>query len=152
MAIARVLTTAIRAVEPMKTLMTLATSKTITPQNSHLLMPDKSRLITVERLAITKKMPAVPPKAVITRLEPFLKPSTRAIMPDSMMPMKKVKASNTGTPAAEFLVFSMAYIKANAPPKNTTIPMMPPMDLVRPVATPSHAPKTVGTRLKASSQ
>jgi hypothetical protein len=35
---------------------------------------------------------------------PFLKPSTMAIMRESIRPMKKVKASSTGTPAAEFLV------------------------------------------------
>jgi hypothetical protein len=39
-----------------------------------------------------------------------------AIMRESMSPMKKVNASNTGTPAAEFLVFSMANMKLNAPP------------------------------------
>ena len=64
--------------------------------------------MTVARLAMAKNTPAVPPKAVMIRSEPFLKPSTMAIMRESIRPMKKVKASNTGTPAAEFLVFSMA--------------------------------------------
>jgi hypothetical protein len=75
-----------------------------------------------------------------------------AIMRDSINPMKKVKASSTGTPAAEFLVFSIAYMKPNAPPRNTIRPTPPLRDLVMPVATPSQAPSTVGNRLSASSQ
>jgi hypothetical protein len=39
--------------------------------------------------------------------------------------MKKVKASRTGTPAAEFLVFSMAYMKPKAPPRKTISPKPP---------------------------
>ncbi len=78
------------------------------PTNSHLPMPERSRLITLDRLAITKNTPAVPPKAVITSSGPFLKPSTMAIRRDSISPMKKVKPSSTGTPAAESLVFWMA--------------------------------------------
>ena len=66
--------------------------------------------------------------------------------------MKKVKASSTGTPAAEFLVFSMAYMKPNAPPRKTISPSPPLSDWVMPVATPSQAPSTVGSRLRASSQ
>ena len=38
--------------------------------------------------------------------------------------MKKVKPSSTGTPAAEFLVFSMANIRPKAPTRNT-IRLMP---------------------------
>ena len=38
--------------------------------------------------------------------------------------MKNVNASSTGTPAAEFLVFSIANMKANAPPRKT-IALMP---------------------------
>ena len=64
--------------------------------------------MTLDRLAMTKNTPAVPPKAVMISSEPFLKPSTMAIMRESIRPMKKVKPSSTGTPAAEFLVFSMA--------------------------------------------
>ena len=88
--------------------MTEPINSAITPTNSHLPMPERSRLITLARLAITKNTPAVPPNAVMISSEPFLKPSTMAIMRDNMSPMKNVKASITGTPAAEFLVFSMA--------------------------------------------
>ena len=73
-------------------------------------------------------------------------------MRESIRPMKKVKASNTGTPAAEFLVFSMANMKPNAPPRNTIRPKPPERAEVIPVATPSHAPSTVGNMLRASNQ
>ncbi|MOA69076.1 hypothetical protein D3C78_1970510 [compost metagenome] len=63
-----------------------------------------------------------------------------------------MKPSSTGTPAAEFLVFSMAYMKPKAPPRNTMMPMPGDMARVRPVATPSQAPSTVGTIDSASSQ
>jgi len=75
-----------------------------------------------------------------------------AIMRESIRPMKKVKASRTGTPAAEFLVFSMANMKPNAPPKNTTRPKKPVSDWVMPVLTPTQAPRTVGSMLRANSQ
>ena len=96
------------AVEPTNTLMIPPTITTRAPTNSHLPMPEMSRLMTLATLAMTKKMPAVPPMAVMTSSEPFLKPRIMPIMRDSMRPMKKVKASNTGTPAEEFLVFSIA--------------------------------------------
>ena len=64
--------------------------------------------MTLDRLAITKNTPAVPPNAVMIKSGPFLNPSTIAIMRDNITPMKKVKPSSTGTPAVEFLVFSMA--------------------------------------------
>ena len=75
-----------------------------------------------------------------------------AIMRESIRPMKKVKANKTGTPAAEFLVFSMAYMKPNAPPRKTIRPMKPVRDWVMPVLTPTHAPSTVGSMLRASNQ
>jgi len=75
-----------------------------------------------------------------------------AIMRESIRPMKKVNASSTGTPAAEFLVFSIANMKPKAPARNTTRPRPPPSEAVMPVATPSQAPSTVGTRDRASSQ
>ncbi len=84
--------------------------------------------------------------------EPLLKPSTMAIMRDSIRPMKKVKASSTGTPAAECLVFSMANMKPKAPPMKTIRPTKPVRPAVMPVATPTQAPSTVGSRLRASSQ
>ena len=66
--------------------------------------------------------------------------------------MKNVKASSTGTPAAERLVFSMANMKPNAPPRNTIRPKPPVSERVMPVATPIQAPSTVGIMLRASSQ
>ena len=86
------------------------------------------------------------------RSVPFLKPSTMPIRRDSIRPMKKVKANSTGTPAAEFLVFSMAYMKPKAPPMKTIRPKPPLSDCVMPVATPIQAPSTVGSMLRASSQ
>jgi hypothetical protein len=40
-------------------------------------------------------------------------------MRDSIRPMKNVKASSSGTPADEFLVFSIANMKPKAPARNT---------------------------------
>ena len=140
------------AEEPTNTLMMPPTMMASAPTNSHLPMPSRLRLMTLDRLAITKNTPAVPPNAVMIRSGPFLKPSTMEIMRDSIRPMKKVKASSTGTPAAEFLVFSMAKMKPKAPPRNTIRPRPPVSDAVMPLATPIQAPSTVGTRLRASSQ
>ena len=66
--------------------------------------------------------------------------------------MKKVKASSTGTPAAEFLVFSMANMKPKAPARKTIRPMPGDMAAAMPVCTPIQAPSTVGTIDSASSQ
>ena len=76
--------------------------------NRNLPIADRSRLITVESTAMPRKMPPVPAKAVITSPAPFEKPSTKLSIRDSISPMKNVNASRTGTPAAEFFVFSMA--------------------------------------------
>ena len=140
------------AVEPTKTLMMPPTMTTRAPTNNHLPMPERSRLITLANEAITKNTPAVPPMAVMISSEPFLKPRIIPIMRESIRPMKKVKPSKTGTPAAEFLVFSMAYMKPKAPPRKTTSPNPPDREAVMPVATPTHAPKTVGNKLSANSQ
>ena len=115
-------------------------------------MPEMSRLMTLASVAITKNTPAVPPMAVTISCEPLLKPRIMPIMRDSIRPMKNVKPSSTGTPAAESFVFSMAYMKPKAPPKNTTRPNPPLSACVMPVATPSQAPAMVGNMLKASSQ
>ena len=152
MPITSTLITSMPTLEPTNTLMMLPIITTIAPTNRNLPMPERSRLITVARLAITKNTPAVPANAVITRLAPLEKPSTIAIMRESISPMKKVKPRSTGTPAAEFLVFSMAYIKPKAPTRNTIRPTPPERLRVMPVATPSQAPSTVGSRLRASSQ
>ena len=98
----------IPALEPTKMLMMLATIRTMTPTKSHLPMLDKSLLITVARLAMAKKTPAVPPKAVITISVPFLKPKTIAISRESISPIKKVKPSKKTMPREESLFFSMA--------------------------------------------
>ena len=140
------------AVEPTKMLTIPPTIKTKAPTNNHLPMPDKSRLMTLANVAITANTPAVPAKAVMMRSAPFLKPNTMAIMRDNMRPMKNVKPSKTKTPVEESLVFSMANIKPMAPPKKMTKPRPAPKDCVMPVATPSHAPKTVGNRLSANNQ
>ena len=60
------------AVEPTNTLMTAPTTITMAPTNSHLPIPDRSRLITVARLAMTKNTPAVPANAVMISWVPFL--------------------------------------------------------------------------------
>ena len=140
------------AVEPTNTLTIPPTIKTKAPTNNHLPMPDKSRLITLAKLAMTANTPAVPAKAVMMRSGPFLKPKTMAMRRDSMRPMKKVKANKTNTPLEECFVFSMAYIKPTAPPMNSTNPRPPPIFWVMPVETPSQAPKTVGNRLSANNQ
>ena len=93
-------------------------------------MPDRSRLITVASDAIAKNTTAVPPKAVMTSVGPFLKPSTIASRRDSIRPMKNVKPAARYTPAGEFLVFSIANMKPNAPPRKT-IRLMPGAHAVR---------------------
>ncbi|MNT41647.1 hypothetical protein D3C72_1780140 [compost metagenome] len=140
------------ALEPTNTLITAPTISTKAPTKSHLPMPEMSRLITVASDAITKNTPAVPANAVMISCEPLLKPSTMAIRRESIRPMKNVKASSTGTPAAECLVFSMANMKPKAPPMNTSRPIKPVSPAVMPVVTPTHAPNTVGSKLSASSQ
>ncbi|MDT4867546.1 hypothetical protein FQZ97_1024650 [compost metagenome] len=137
---------------PTNTLMIAPIMMASAPTKSHLPMPEMSRLIKVERLAMTKNTPAVPPNAVMIRLDPLLKPSTVASMRESMRPMKKVKPSSTGTPAAEFFVFSMANMKPKAPPRKTISPRPPPRLAVMPVCTPTQAPSTVGSMDNASSQ
>ena len=142
----------ISALDWMKKFAIPATKSRMTPMKSHLPMAETSRLITDESVAMPRKTAPVPAKAVITRLAPFDRPSTVPTRRDSMRPMKKVKASSTGTPAAEFLVFSMANMKPKAPARKTIIPMPGDMARVMPVATPIQAPKTVGTIDRASSQ
>ena len=73
--------------------------------------------MTEDRVAMPRNTAPVPAKAVITRLAPLARPSTVPTSRDSIRPMKKVKASRTGTPAAEFLVFSIANMKPKAPAK-----------------------------------
>ena len=61
----------------------------------------------VERLAMAKKIAAVPPNAVMIKLEPLRRPSTWAIRRDSIRPMKKVNPSRATTPVLLFLVRSI---------------------------------------------
>ena len=99
-----------------------------------------------------RKITPVPANAVMISAAPLPRPSTAPTRRDSIRPMKKVKPSSTGTPAADSFVFSMANMKPNAPARNTTSPMPGDMALARPVDTPSQAPSTVGTIDSASSQ
>ena len=102
--------------------------------------------------AMPRKIAPVPAKAIMIRLAPLARPSTEPTRRDSIMPMKKVKASSTGTPAAEFLVFSIANMKPKAPTRKTIRPMPGDMARAMPVLTPIQAPSTVGTIDSASSQ
>ena len=122
------------------------------PTIRNLPMPDKSRLITVASEAIPKKIAAVPPKAVMINVVPLLKPRIAVSMRDSISPMKNVKASRKRTPVDEFFVFSTANIRPKAPTRNTIMLVPAPIAAMIPVATPIHAPSTVGTRETASSQ
>ena len=108
----------------MKKLAMPATSSMIAPMNSHLPIAVRSRLMIDDSDAMPRKMAPVPAKAIMIRLAPLARPSTEPTSRDSIRPMKKVKPSSTGTPAAEFFVFSMANISPNAPTKNT-IMLMP---------------------------
>ena len=64
--------------------------------------------------------------------------------------MKKVNARSRYTPLAEFLVFSMANMKPNAPARNRIVDKPAPIAFSTPVLTPTHAPSTVGTSDTAS--
>ena len=99
-----------------------------------------------------RKTAPVPANAVITSPAPLDRPSTLPTRRDNIRPMKKVKASSTGTPAAEFFVFSMANMKPKAPPRNSIKPTTGDKAAANPVAMPAHAPSTVGTMDKASNQ
>ncbi len=83
---------------------------------------------------------------------PAFMPRITASRRESISPMKNVKPSSTATPAAESLVFWIANMKPNAPPRKTIRPRPPVSGAVMPVATPSQAPSTVGIMLSASSQ
>jgi len=116
-----------------KALASAATRIRITPANRNLPRPEKSRLVVEAMPASTKKIAPVPPAAMAMMLPPLEKPSATCRMRDSIRPMKKVNASSTGTPAAEFLVFSMAKMKPKAPPRKTTSPTTPVRPAVMPV-------------------
>ena len=120
--------------------------------NSHLPMLLRSRLMTVDSVAMPRKIRPVPVNAVMISPAPLPRPSTAPIRRDSIKPMKNVKPSSTGTPAAEFFVFSIANIKPKAPPRKTIRLMPGPIAPTMPVLTPIHAPSTVGTIESASSQ
>ena len=74
----------------------------------------------LDSVAIPKKTAPVPAKATMIRLPPLASPSTAPSRRESIRPMNRVKANNIGTPAAEFLVFSMANMKPKAPAKKTS--------------------------------
>ena len=122
------------------------------PTNSHLPMPVKSRLETVAMVAMTAKMPAVPPKAVMISEAPLEKPSTWPISRESISPMKKVKPSSRPTPITLFLNLSMAKKNPKATARKTMMPMNGlPEKNENPLRTPIQAPRTVGTIDRASS-
>ena len=120
--------------------------------NMNFAMFDRSRLTTLDSAAMPRKMAPVPAKAIITRLAPLPMPSTTASRRDSITPMKKVKPSRMGTPAAEFLNFSIANMKPNAPARNTIRPMPGVRIRLMPMLMPTQAPSTVGTIDSAKSQ
>ncbi len=142
----------INALDWMNTLAIPATSNMMQPMNSHLPMLVRSRLMTVDIVAMPRKIRPVPVKAVMINPAPLPRPSTAPIRRDNIKPMKKVKPNSTGTPAAEFFVFSIANIRPKAPPRNTIMVMPGPIAATIPVLTPIHAPSTVGTIDSASSQ
>ena len=84
--------------------------------------------------------------------EPLRKPRIVANRRANIRPMKNVKASSTSTPVDESLVFSIAYMKPNAPARKTIMLSPPPMAAVMPVDTPTQAPSTVGTIDSANNQ
>ena len=145
----------IKAVLWKKMLAIAATSTMIMPMNKNLPMDDRSRLMTLDSVAMPKKIPPVPAKAVMIKLAPLLRPKILPTRRDSIKPIKKVNANKIGTPAAEFLNFSMANMKPKAPPMKTIKPIqgdIVAMAAPTPVATPIQAPKMVGTMDKDSSQ
>jgi len=73
---------------------------------------------------------------------------------ESIRPMKNVKPSSTNTPTELSLVRSMANMKPKAIAKNASRLMagLVAAKSEKPVATPTHAPSTVGTIDSASSQ
>jgi hypothetical protein len=110
-------------------------------------------LIVVASVAMPKNTSAVPPKAMPIKVAPLLKPSIAPISRESIRPMKKVKPSSRATPTPEFLNFSMAKKKPKAMPRNSMKPMKGlPAKKLKPVVTPTQAPRTVGTIDSANSQ
>jgi hypothetical protein len=121
--------------------------------NRNRLMPVKSRLDTVATVAITPKIAAVPPKAVMMSWAPLEKPRIEPIIRDSIRPMKNVKPSSSATPMPLFLNLSIAKKNPKATPMNTAKPISGlPAKKEKPVVTPIHAPSTVGTMDRASSR
>ena len=87
-------------------------------------------------MAMPRKIAPVPAKAVMIRLGAVGSgPAPRPTRRDSIRPMKKVKASSIGTPAAEFLVFSIANMKPKAPTRKTIRPMPGDIARAKPVLT-----------------
>ena len=120
--------------------------------NMNLLMPVKSRFETVATVAMQAKMAAVPPKAVMISCAPLAPPSTTPSRRDNIRPMKNVKASNSATPRPLFLLRSMPQKKPKAIAMKTMKPMNGlPEKNEKPLLTPIHAPRTVGTMDSASS-
>ena len=72
-------------------------------------------------------------------------------MRDSIKPMKKVKPSSSATPMPLFLVRSMPHMKPKAIPRKSRKDMngLPAMN-ENCICTPTSAPRTVGTMVRAS--
>jgi len=105
-------------------------------------------------VAMAAKMTPVPPHASMTSCGPFENPRTKLRSRDSIRPMKNAKASSNAMPIPLSFVRSIANMKPNAIARN---PMKLKVGLMlanseKLVATPSHAPNTVGTIDNASSQ
>lgn len=115
-------------------------------------MVDRSRLMIDDNAAMPRNIAPVPANASMTRVAPFARPRTAPRSRDSIKPMNNVKASSTGTPAEECLVFSIAKMKPRAPARNTTRPTPGERARATPVVSPIHAPRTVGTMDRARSQ
>ena len=152
MPIAKTATTNISTLDCKNILTIPATNRSKAPTNKNLPIELRSLFITVDKKAMPKNMVAVPPNAVMIKLTPLFRPSIGVNNLDSMSPIKKVKANNIAIPALESLVFSMANIKANAPPRKTIALMPTPKLATIPVVMPIHAPKTVGSIERARSQ
>ncbi len=105
-------------------------------------------------VAMAAKMTPVPPHASMTSCGPFENPRMKLSRRESIRPMKNVKPSSTSTPMPLSFVFSMANMKPNAIARNAMklIVGLVAAKSEKPVATPTHAPRTVGTIDSASSQ
>ena len=130
---------------------TEAKIKSITPIKRNLPRPSKFVFEVAAQVAIPAKIRLVAPKAIMINCAPFLNCRVCVKIPVSIKPINPVKPSNKRTPVPVFLFFSIAQKKPKAIAMKTIKPIK---GLVRknekPVVTPTHAPKMVGTIVKAN--